>query len=151
MEDIKVRYKIESVVQLDFEINKKKIEKKLTSGDLLFNITVNLLWRLQESRVENHVIIRYLLKSSQEQVLSLTTLNTFEYQTQGPAITVNNGMVIAPDKFLADIFSVSVNTARGLLIARTERTDLDGVILGTFDAQKMVDKIKESFDSPKAV
>lgn len=143
-----VRYKVDSIVQEGpILIAEKHKDFKITRSEVKFNTTMRL--KVDDNRIFIQMTIKYLSKADDEQLLLLTTQNVFLVVNFQEAIKTEENQVELPDNLLIDIIGVSINTARGIIMVRTENTFLKDILLGTMDPKLLLQSMKNAISKPK--
>jgi hypothetical protein len=136
-------FRLVSVTQKHFTITPKDAEFNIKSEDVNFNVSFNIHWRHEEKIIMISTIIKYLSKKDNENLLSLNTENRFEILNYNEVIKDTGQSITTPDNLLNQLFAISVDTARGIIIARTENSYLSHILLGTFDPKKVLELMKK--------
>ncbi len=135
---IQIQFSISDIQTLEFALTNTPEISAVEKMKFPFKIDAGYFFETDKKNVVIDVKIDISLNDSPESVVC-HLLCRFKYFINNfdEAFTVKDGQITYPAQFLTTLLSISLSTARGILVTKTESTNLRGIYMPVVDPSKL--------------
>lgn len=138
-----IKYRIDRITKLGYEIEKKD-HFQIPGEDCEINLRLASKFVVPESEIGLMLFITYTDKRDKQKLLTFSMEVIFKVDNYTETFNVVENKVTIPDNFLADMLSVSIGAARGMLVELNHGTYLERTYVPVFNIADILAGIKEA-------
>ncbi len=138
-----IKYRIDRITKLGYEIAEKD-GFQIPGEDCEVNLQLGSKFAIPESEIGLILRITYTDKRDKQKLLTFSMEVIFKVDNYIETLDVVENKVTIPDNFLADMLSVAIGAARGMLVELNNGTYLERTYVPVFNVGDILAGIKQS-------
>ncbi|NUN08046.1 MAG: hypothetical protein HUU54_02610 [Ignavibacteriaceae bacterium] len=136
---IQIQFSIADIQTLEFVIFNLPDIASLDKTKFPFKIEAGFFFEVENKIVGIDIIVDISADSAPNPIVChMITRFKFLINNFNEAFTIKEGNITYPSQFLITLISISLSTTRGILLSKTESTNLRGIFMPIIDPSKLI-------------